>query len=98
MKRLGREYALIVDKSGCSNNSHRKQSWSPTIMTDTILATGNIGTVGTEEVVKQISEKYTNFWESGAFSKVTLTLQQTKGSRLMAMRQFAECYAEKELR
>jgi hypothetical protein len=98
MERLGGEYAPIVEKMGCSNNSHRKQSGGPIIMTDTILATGNIGTIGTEEVVKQLSEKYTNFLESGAFSKVTLTLQETKGSRLMAMRKFAECYAEKELR
>jgi hypothetical protein len=77
MERLGREYAPIVEGIGCSNNHHRKQSWSPIFMTDTILATGNTVTVGTEEVVRQLSEKDINFLKSGAFSKVALTLEET---------------------
>jgi hypothetical protein len=81
MERLGREYAPIVEGIGCSNNHHRKQSWSPIFMTDTILATGNTVTVGTEEVVRQLSEKDINFLKSGAFSKVDLTLEETGGRK-----------------
>jgi hypothetical protein len=98
MERLGGEYVSIADKIGCSNSPHRKQSWSPIIMTDTILATGNIGAVGTKEVVRQLSEKDINFLKSGAFSKVTLTLDETTGRKPMTMHKFAEGYAEKELR
>jgi hypothetical protein len=78
MERLGGEYIPIADKIGCSNSPHRKQFWSPIIMTDTILATRNIGTIGTQEVVRQLSEKDINFLKSGAFSKVTLTLEETR--------------------
>ena len=35
MERLGGEYIPIADKIGCSNSPHRKQFWSPIIMTDT---------------------------------------------------------------
>jgi hypothetical protein len=59
-------------------------------MTDTILATGNTGTVGTEEVVRGHSEKDINFLKSGAFSKVTLTLEETGGSKPITLRKFAE--------
>ena len=67
-------------------------------MTDTILATGNTGTVGTEEVVRQLSEKDINFLKSGAFLKVALALEETGGSKPMTLRKFAEGYAEKEFR
>ena len=60
-------------------------------MTDTILATGNTGTVGTEEVVRQLSEKKDiNFLKSGAFLKVTLTLEETRVSKPMTLRKFGE--------
>jgi hypothetical protein len=98
MERLGGEYVPIADKIGCSNRSHRQQSWSPIIMTDTILATGNIGTIGTQEIVRQLSEKDINFLKSGAFSKVTLTLEETRRRKPKALRKFAEGYAEKEFR
>jgi uracil phosphoribosyltransferase len=98
MEKLGGEHAIIADKMGCSHNPHRKQSWSPIIMTDTILATGNTGTVRTEEVVRQISEKDIDFLKSLAFSKVTLTFEDTTKSKPMTLRKFAEGYAEKELR
>jgi hypothetical protein len=98
MERLGGEYIPIADKIGCSNSPHRKQFWSPIIMTDTILATRNIGTIGTQEVVRQLSEKDINFLKSGAFSKVTLTLEETMGSKPMTLRKFAGGYAEKEFR
>ena len=81
MERLGGEYVPIADKIGCSNSPHRKQFWSPIIMTDTIRATGNIGTVGTQEVVRQLSEKDNNFLKSGAFSKVTLNLRGDQGKK-----------------
>jgi hypothetical protein len=67
-------------------------------MTDSILTTRNIGTAGTEEVVRQLSEKDNNFLKSGAFSKVTLTLEETRGRKPKALRKFAEGYAEKEFR
>ena len=67
-------------------------------MTDTILATRNIGTIGTQEVVRQLSEKDINFLKSGAFSKVTLTLEETRGRKPMTPRKFAEGYTEKEFR
>jgi hypothetical protein len=98
MERLGGEYVSIADKIGCSNSPDRKQFWSPIIMTDTILATGNIGTIGTQEVVRQLSEKDINCLKSGAFSKVTLTLEETRGGKPMTLRKFAEGYAEKEFR
>jgi hypothetical protein len=98
MERLDGEYALIADKIGCSNNPHPKQFWSHIIMTDTILATGNNGTVGTKEVVRQLLEKDINLLKSGAFSKVTLTLRETTGSKPMTLCKFAEGYAEKEFR
>jgi hypothetical protein len=99
MKRLGGEYVLIADKIGCSNSPHSKQFWSPIIITtDTILATGNVGTIGSQEVVRQLSEKDNNFLKSGAFSKVTLTLEETRGRKPMALRKFAEGYADKEFR
>jgi hypothetical protein len=98
MERLEGEYTPIEDKIGCSNNPHRKQSWSPIVMTDSILTTRNTGTAGTEEVVRQLSEKDNNFLKSGAFSKVTLTLEETRGKKPKALRKFAEGYAEKEFR
>jgi hypothetical protein len=98
MERLGGEYIPIADKIGCSNSPHRKQFWSPIIMTDTILATRNVGTIGTQEVVRQLSEKDINFLKSGAFSKVTLTLEKTRGRKPMTMRKLSEGYAEKEFR
>jgi hypothetical protein len=81
MERLGGEYVPIADKIGCSNRSHRQQSWSPIIMTDTILATGNTCTVGIKEVVRQLPEKDVNLLKSGAFSKVTVTLWETTESK-----------------
>ena len=59
-------------------------------MTDTILATGNVGTIGTQEVVRQLSEKDNNFLKSGAFSKVTLALEETRGRKPMTLRRFTE--------
>jgi hypothetical protein len=67
-------------------------------MTDSILTTRNIGTAGTEEVVRQLSEKDNNFLKSGAFSKVTLALEETRGRKPKALRRFTEGYAEKEFR
>ena len=67
-------------------------------MTDTILATRNVGTIGTQEVVRQLSEKDINCLKSGAFSKVTLTLEETRGGKPMTLRKFAEDYTEEELR
>ena len=67
-------------------------------MTNTILATGNTCTGGTEEVVRQLPEKDINLLKSGAFSKVTLTLEETRGRKPMTLRKFAEGYAEKEFR
>ena len=98
MERLEGEYTPIEDKIGCSNNPHRKQSRSPIVMTDSILITGNTGTAGTEEVVRQLSEKDINFLKSGAFSKGTLTLRETRGRKPMTLRKFAGGYAEKEFR
>lgn len=98
MERLEGEYTLIVDKIGCSNNPHRKQPWSPIVMTDSILTTDNTSTMGTEQVVRQLSEKDINFLKSRAFSKVTLTLEETRGRKSMTLRRFAEGYAEKEFR
>ena len=93
MEKLGGEYTPIADKIGCSNNPHRKQSWTPIIMTDTILATGNTGNIGTEEVARQLSEKDFSFLKSGAFSKVTLTFEETLESKPKTLRKFAEGYA-----
>jgi hypothetical protein len=98
MEKLGGEYTPIDDKMGCSNNPHSKQSWTPIIMTDKILATGNTDNVGTEEVARQLSEKDFNFLKSGAFSKVTLTFEETRESKPKTLHKFAEGYAEKELR
>lgn len=98
MERLEGEYTPIVDKIRCSNNPHRKQSWSPIAMTDSILTTGNTGTLGTEEVVGQLSEKEFNFLKSEAFSKVTLTFEETRGSKSITLLKFTEGYAEKEFR
>jgi hypothetical protein len=36
--------------------------------------------------------------KSGAFSKVTLTLEETRGRKPMTLRKFAGSYAEKEFR
>ena len=83
MEKLGGEYTPIDDKMGCSNNPHRNQSWTPIIMTDTILATGNTGNIGTEEVARQLSEKDFSFLKSGAFSKVTLTFEETTEGKPM---------------
>ena len=63
-----------------------------------ILITANTGTIGSKELVRQLSEKDNNFLKSGAFSKVTLTLEETKGRKPMALRKFAEGYADKEFR
>ncbi|MFL6523630.1 MAG: hypothetical protein ACJ71B_09145 [Nitrososphaera sp.] len=67
-------------------------------MTNTILVTDSTGTVGSEEVVRQLLEKDINFLKSGAFSKVTLTLEETRRRKPKALRKFAEGYAEKEFR
>jgi hypothetical protein len=98
MERLGGEYAPIADKIGCSNSFHRQQSWSPIITIDTILATGNTCTVGIKKVARQLPEKDVNLLKSGAFSKVTLTLEENRGRKPMTLRKFAGGYAEKEFR
>ena len=67
-------------------------------MTARILVTDNTGTVGTEEVVRQFLEKDINFLKSGAFSKITLTFEDTTKSKPITLHRFAEDYAEEELR
>jgi hypothetical protein len=68
-------------------------------MTNTTLVTDNAHTLGSEEVVvRQLLEKEIKFLKLGAFSKVTLTFQETMGSKLIMLRKFEEDYAQKEIR
>jgi hypothetical protein len=68
-------------------------------MTNTTLVTHNAHTLGSEEVVvRQLLEKEIKFLKLGAFSKVTLTFQETMGSKLIMLRKFEEDYAQKEIR
>jgi hypothetical protein len=68
-------------------------------MTNTTLVTDSAHTLGSEEVVvRQLLEKEIKFSKLGAFSKVTLTFQETMGSKLIMLRKFEEDYAQKEIR
>ncbi|HWS19275.1 MAG TPA: hypothetical protein VN239_01180 [Nitrososphaera sp.] len=69
-------------------------------MTNTILVTDSAHAVGSSEevVVRQLLEKDINFLKLGAFSKVTLTFQETMGSKPITLGKFEEDYAQREVR